>query len=111
MNDIKLLNFGRHFRYKKNKIIVGRNESDNKQILKLKQKTDLIFEAKNYMGPITLLRGRADKSSIKLAAQLTARYSDAEEKKVLVKYKKGKLNKEVVVNPLKDREVEELRIK
>lgn len=107
----KLLNFGRHFRYKQNKIIVGRSEFENKQIINLKQKTDIILEVKEYMGPVTLLRGKADKKAIKLAAQLTARYSDAEKDNVLVKYKKGKLNKEVVVNQLKDKEIEKLRIK
>ncbi len=111
LNDVKLLNFGRHFRYNKTKIIVGRNESENKQILGLKQKTDLIFEVKDYMGPTTLLRGKADKKTIELAAQLTARYSDAEDDDVLVKYKKGKLNKEVVVNQIEDKEIEKLRIK
>ncbi len=111
MNDIKLLNFGRHFRYKKNKIIVGRNKLENEQILKLKQKTDIILEVKSYMGPTTLLRGKADKKVIELAAKLTARYSDAEKEDIIVKYKKGKLNKEIVVNKIENKEIEKLRIK
>jgi len=95
---------------KNNKIIVGRNEFENKQILKLKQKSDLMFEAKDIMGPTTLLKGRPNKSSIKLAASLTARYSDAKKEKVTIKYGKEKLNKEVVVKKIKDKEIEKLRI-
>ena len=106
--DIQLLKAGRHFRQNKNKIIVGRNEEDNKQLLNLKGKTDLMFEAKNVMGPITLLQGKANKKAIELAASLTARYSDAETDRVLVKYGKEKFNKEVAVNKIK--EVEGLRI-
>ena len=110
-NDIKILNFGRHFRDKKNKIIVGRNKFENEQILNLKQKTDTILEVKDIMGPITLLKGKADKKAIEIAAQLTARYSDAEKDNVVVKYGKGKLNKEVIVNQMKDKDIERLRIK
>ena len=110
LNDVRLLNFGRHFRYNKNKIIVGRDEFENKQILNLKQKTDIILEVKDYEGPTTLIRGKADKKTIILAAQLTARYSDADKDNILVKYKKGKLNKEIVVNTVENREIEKLRI-
>jgi len=40
INDIKLLKIGRHFRYGKNKIIVVRNEKENKELLKLKKSSD-----------------------------------------------------------------------
>lgn len=110
-NDIILLKTGRHFRFDKNKIIVGRNEGENKQLLKLKQKSDIVFEVKGYMGPITLLQGPKTKKAIELAAKLTARYSDADRDKVLVKYVNEKLDKEVVVNQIRDKETEQLRIK
>ncbi len=105
INDIKLLNLGRHFRIKKNKIIVGRNEKENKALLKLKQKSDIVLEVKDYVGPTTILKGKPEKKGLELAASLTARYSDAKENKVIVKYGKGKLNKQVVVNQLKDKEI------
>jgi tRNA U34 2-thiouridine synthase MnmA/TrmU len=111
LNDARLLRAGRHFRHGKNKIIVGRNEEDNKQLLKLKEKKDLKFEVKSYMGPITLLQGKADKKIVKLAASLTARYSDADIDKIKVKYGKDKFNKELTVTPIKEREIEQLRIK
>jgi len=109
-NDLKLLKIGRHFRAGKNKIIVGRNEKDNKQLLQLKHKSDLVFEAKDVMGPITLLQGKADKKAIELAASLTARYSDSDKEEVVVKYGKDKLNKEIIVNRLDNKKIGEIRI-
>jgi tRNA U34 2-thiouridine synthase MnmA/TrmU len=106
INDVQLLNFGRHFRYKDNKIVVGRNEFENKAIENLKQKSDLILEVKDYMGPITLLRGR-DKKSIELAAAITARYSDADKDEVMVKYGKKGIN----IKKAKDKDIEKIRIK
>lgn len=109
LNDIELLKIGRHFRHKTNKIIVGRNEQENNILTKLKQKSDLIFEVKNIVGPTTLLKEKADKKAVELAASLTARYSDAKESKVIVKYGLGKFNKEIFVKKIKDKDIEKLR--
>ena len=76
MKDIPLLKIGRHFRFGKNKIIVGRNEDENKQLLKLKDASDYYFEVPKVGSPITLLKGQKTKKSIERAAVLTARYSD-----------------------------------
>jgi tRNA U34 2-thiouridine synthase MnmA/TrmU len=111
IKDIMLLKCGRHFRYKDSKIIVGRNELENKQLHKSKQKTELIFEAKECVGPITLLQGPRTKKAVEIAAQLTARYSDAETEDVIVKYGNEKLNKELIVNKIKEEDIELLRIK
>ncbi|MFH1399056.1 MAG: hypothetical protein ABIG95_03010 [Candidatus Woesearchaeota archaeon] len=109
VNDIKLLNLGRHFRYDGKKIVVGRNESENEQLLKLKRKADLVFEVKEYVGPTTVLEGRGKKAEIMLAASLTARYSDAKGK-VVVKYGKDKLDREISVKPISDDEIKNIRI-
>ena len=109
-NDIELLKVGRHFRFGGNKIIVGRNEAENRLLEELKPKGDLVFEAKDEMGPITLLQGKAKKESVSLAASLTARYSDASRKKVVVRYGKEKFNKEIVVQQVKKTVLEKLRI-
>ncbi len=108
VNDYQLLNVGRHFRDKDIKIVVGRNEFENKKLLSLKRKTDLIFELKDDVGPTTLLRGKADKKSIELAAQLTISHSKTE--KGIVKYGKDKLNKEVDVKKISSKEIEKRRI-
>lgn len=109
-NDIKLICIGRHFRFKTNKIIVGRNALENKSILRLKQKSDLVFEAKNVMGPITILQGPKTEEAIDLAAQLTVRYSDAKQNKVTIKYGKEKLNKEIDVKKITETKIKKLRI-
>jgi len=76
IEDINILKYGRHFRYKQTKIIVGRNESENKILLNLKKPENLIMEAKDEVGPITIIQGPLDKEVINFAAMLTLRYSD-----------------------------------
>jgi tRNA-uridine 2-sulfurtransferase len=107
IEDVKLLKFGRHFRIRENKIIVGRNNKDNLALKKLKKSSDLIFEAKDYVGPTTLLQGKKDKISIELAARLTARYSDADKEEVMIKYGA----KEIKVKKMDDIDLEKIRIK
>lgn len=108
--DIELLKLGRHFRHGNNKIIVGRNEIENKQLSKLKYKTDYVFEVPNYGSPITLLQGKKTKKAIKLAAKLTATYSDAKGKKVLVKYGIKKPLKKITVTQISKQEVGRFRV-
>jgi len=108
--DIDLLKIGRHFRFGKNKIIVGRNEVENKQLLKMKNKNDYYFEVPDVGSPITILQGLKTKVAIEKAAALTARYSDSKKKKVFVYYGKKKLNKLIVIPPLTRKEIKKLRI-
>ncbi len=108
--DIKILKTGRHFKKNKNKIIVGRNKEDNKQLLKLKALSDYKFEAKKMMGPITILKGRKTKDKIKLAAELTARYSDADSFPVKIKYGKAKFNKEITVKSVNKEKLKKLMV-
>jgi tRNA U34 2-thiouridine synthase MnmA/TrmU len=86
--DCELLKIGRHFRFGGNKIIVGRNMSENMTLLKLVD-GELIFEVPGVGSPITLLQGKPCARAIRVAAALTARYSDAKDARVLVKYGKN----------------------
>jgi tRNA U34 2-thiouridine synthase MnmA/TrmU len=108
MEDIELLKIGRHFRLGKNKIIVGRNETENKQLLNMKKVNDYIFEVAEYNGPITILQGPKTKEVTLKTAALTVRYSDSNEK-ALVKFGK-ELNKSMVVEPINEEEIERMRI-
>lgn len=103
-NDIKLLKLGRHFRYHENKIIVGRNEKENKELLKLKN-SSIVFEVPKVGSPITLLQGKSKENIIK-AAQLTAFYSDNKDEKVKVNYN----NKSIIISKINKEEVDKLRI-
>lgn len=87
-NDIQLLKLGRHFwigptleeaqnRMRDNKIIVGRNETENKRIKELAQKGDLVIEPKDFAGPTILIRGKTKllKESLAEAKELMVKYS------------------------------------
>lgn len=84
VRDIELLKLGRHFFERGAHIIVGRNERENGLLMELKQPEDFVLEAKGFPGPVTLLRGEKTPELVRLAAGLTARYSDAPEGEVVV---------------------------
>jgi tRNA-specific 2-thiouridylase len=110
MADIALLKVGRHFRFKENKIIVGRNEEENNLLTAKKSWNDYYFEVPDIGSPITLLKGAKTKKAIKAAAALTAFYSDAEKSEVKVNFGREKLDHSVTVSMPTKTEVEELRI-
>ena len=88
INDIDLLKLGRHHRLDENtKLVVGRNKGENATIQALALPDDILLEAKDHVGPISILRGATAKQHIDFAASVTLRYSDAPKKescKVLV---------------------------
>ncbi len=89
--DARLLAFGRHLLTGKTKIIVGRNDRENKEIRRLAREGDSLIEMKNYAGPTTLVRGYSrkgiSKKIIKKAEFLTSYYSTKSRGKMGVKFK------------------------
>jgi len=77
MEGVRLLKYGRHFRFNGAKIIIGRNELENSYLIHLKGPDGIIMEASNVMGPTTLIQGNIEEAVINFAARLTLRYSDA----------------------------------
>ena len=63
--DVALLKVGRHFRLGENKIIVGRNEPENKVLTAKKAAGDFCFEVPDIAGPITVLQGKKTKRAIR----------------------------------------------
>ena len=110
LKDISLLKVGRHFRLGSNKIIVGRNEMENKLLLSLKALGDYYFEVPDCGSPTTILQGRKSSEAIRTAASLTARYSDAKRESVQVAYRTGRSKKTMSVTPLVNEDVDRLRI-
>jgi tRNA U34 2-thiouridine synthase MnmA/TrmU len=109
--DVALLRFGRHFRLGKNKIIVGRNEAENKTLLSLKAPGDFYFELPDIVGPTTILQGPKTKTAIETAAKLTAFYSDAEAGEVKVGFGRADIDKFLVVAIPNNRvDVDKLRV-
>jgi len=90
-NDIELLKLGRHFWQNKVKIIVGRNEEENKKIRKLAKRGDVLVEMQNYPGPLTLVRSysgkKIDPKVLEKARFLTKYYSTKSRQKKDVKFK------------------------
>ena len=88
-DDIELLKYGRHFCFALRspkgeggggaKIIVGRNEQEDKTIKELAKRQDVLVEMKNYSGPLTLIRsygrGKISKNIVEKARKLTQYYS------------------------------------
>jgi len=110
MPDVALLKVGRHFRCGENKIIVGRNEAENKMLTAKKMRYDYYFEVPDFGGPTTVLQGSKTKKAIKVAAALTAFYSDAKGDRVTVNFGRENLDKSIIVSVPSRAEVESLRI-
>jgi len=109
MEDVQFLKVGRHFRLGKNKLIVGKNEAENKILLRMKSKNDYYFEAENTGSPITILQGPKTRKAIEKAADLTAFYSD-KKGDVSVKFGRAILDRSIISPKIEPLEVEKLRI-
>jgi tRNA U34 2-thiouridine synthase MnmA/TrmU len=110
LKDVQLLRVGRHFRFGKNKIIVGRNEAENKLLVQMKMLSEYCFEAQDCGSPITLLQGPKTRSAIKKAAELTAYHSDKKQGGVSVRFGKKELDKLIRTQIPNQKEIEQLRI-
>jgi tRNA-specific 2-thiouridylase len=77
--DVALLRLGRHFRVGKDKVVVGRNEEENNKLLLIAGKHGnlIAMEVSGLMGPVTIIAGEANPETIRTAAAITVRYSDA----------------------------------
>ncbi len=77
--ELHLLKYGRHFRLAdKTKLIVGRTQQDNEQIIRYHDpKKDTVMKTRNVPGPVLLIPGGANTDTIRLAASVCAGYSKA----------------------------------
>src|SRR4030042_6789332 len=77
LDDLSLLRIGRHFRFSPScKIIVGRNKIENEKIWSLSAKGCLL-KVEGYGSPTTLIIGEITAETLRVAASLCAKYSDA----------------------------------
>ena len=78
INDVDLLKIGRHFRLdEQTKFVVGRNKDENEMIKAIALPGDILFQARDHMGPVSILRGKNVDAYVKFASSITLRYSDA----------------------------------
>ncbi|MDP2939469.1 MAG: hypothetical protein Q8O13_05285 [Candidatus Omnitrophota bacterium] len=115
IEEIKLLKVGRHFRLSPtDKLVVGRDETENEVLLKLAKETDFIFMPCEVKGPVALGRGKDfDNGLMDLSGSIVARYCDkAAEEKVIIKVRQGiqDATQELVCQSIKEESLNEFRI-
>lgn len=80
IEDLSLLRLGRHFRYSERcRIIVGRDMQENEALLKIAGQQGIRIRIDGHGSPIALVRGTFDEETIRTAASICARYSDAKD--------------------------------
>ncbi len=77
--ELEMLKYGRHFRLDAStKIIVGRTQKDNRNILAHHDShRDTTLNVTNYPGPVVVVAGRASGEALATAAAICAGYSKA----------------------------------
>jgi hypothetical protein len=127
LNDIQLLKVGRHFRLSPEvKVIVGRDEQENKRLENLSQDDDILFRVEGSPGPVTVARGMRNFDPKRLpsmgnfqggdfvakTAEITARYSKGRNLAYLrVSFgRKNGPRESISVSPIDNEELNRLRI-
>jgi hypothetical protein len=76
-SELNLLRVGRHFRTGPAcKIVVGRDEGENRTIEALREPGDALLFLRDFQGPMVLVRGTHGPEEIRLGASLAVRYGD-----------------------------------
>lgn len=79
LEEINLLKIGRHFRINpKTKLIIGRNEEENKRLITLAKEGDVCFYPIENKGPMAIGRGCLGKEDFFSACRIVARYCDVD---------------------------------
>lgn len=115
MGEINLLKVGRHFRINSAaKLVVGRNEEENKKLLTLAKEGDICFYPIVNKGPTAIGRGCFGKENFFSACRIVARYCD--DVYTNIKVKIGSYMwpctrpQEIYVKPMDENEIKKLRI-
>jgi tRNA U34 2-thiouridine synthase MnmA/TrmU len=74
-SDYQLLQAGRTFWTDGAQIVVGKNSDDNEKLKNIYQKGDIMIELGDFMGPVTLVRGKITDAVVEEAKKITASYS------------------------------------
>ncbi|MCX5702033.1 MAG: tRNA 4-thiouridine(8) synthase ThiI [Candidatus Omnitrophica bacterium] len=102
IDNVELLKFGRHFRISgKAKLVVGREEKENEQLINLAKENDYLFSPDNELaGPTSLGRGVFNEELVRLSCRITSSYCDHN----------GKINKRIIYRMLPDKEERTLEV-
>lgn len=108
LRDVKVLKVGRHFRLPSGrKVIVGRNELENRVLTNLAQSDDIVIEPVEVPGPVVVVWCGGGEEDIEVAARLCARYSDG---KVLSRVKVRAGVRVFDVAPLEEEKIQAFRV-
>ncbi|MSV33765.1 MAG: DUF814 domain-containing protein [Nitrosarchaeum sp.] len=112
INDIDLLKVGRHFRFdEQTKFVVGRNKDENEMIKAIALPGDILFQARDHMGPVSILRGKNADVYVKFASSITLRYSDAPKgEQALVIINKNNTKEEIIAQHAEEESYIKFRI-
>jgi tRNA U34 2-thiouridine synthase MnmA/TrmU len=114
IDDVTLLKTGRHFRLtEKAKLVVGRNEEENKILEASALKSDYLFIPNSELaGPACLGRGEFNDELIRLSAAIASYYCDLNTDKSarLIYYKPGEIRSEINASPISEDELDYLRL-
>ncbi len=112
LENVSLLKYGRHFRLDEGtKVVVGRNEKDNGEILNLKKDNDVILRLKDEPGPYALLRGNAKRENIEKASSFVVGLSKKKRaKETEVEFWSDKTDINILIaNTIADGEMQKLK--
>jgi tRNA-uridine 2-sulfurtransferase len=80
VNEILLLQVGRHFQIAEDQhLVVGRRDEENQRLLELCRDGDILLKLHGIPGPLGLLRGKEEGAGLGVAGSIVARYSKAKE--------------------------------
>lgn len=111
-SEMKLLQIGRHFRVSGGlKVIVGRDEDDNRKIAAFKGEGDTLFQP-DFSGPVALAKGELTEEYRDLIGSIILRYGKVRNDETpSVEYRNGSSSgKFLVPAPIKDSVLDEMRI-
>lgn len=99
--DIPLIKFGRQLRLPDGaKLVIGRDEGDNKELVKVKNTKHSFLNLQDVVGPVALLSNSASKDDTILAIRLVLAYSKAKKDE---EYSIGFMEREIRQKPFEDR--------
>jgi len=112
IEDIKILKYGRHFRLgKAAKVIIGRDEKDNKNLKGCIKPSDVMINTHGFPGPLGVLRGDHGRDIIQKAAGILASYTKHKnDPEVLVNISFGDVKERLAVKPAVQSELDPCRI-
>ncbi len=112
ISEINLLQLGRHYRISADtKIIAGRDNMDNELIQAISEPLDCLLWVEGYGSSLTIIKGKVSDETIKVAAALCARHSNAKNlPEVKVSFKISGNISTITVNPASDSLLNSLRV-